>query len=237
MNYTKIQFVKFTTSAILLSIGLLSFGKLEATSILPIAYEGKQIGIVDKLQLTLNATPPMQVRLSLTATFPNFARDLDNALRQRGNLGSAPHRFYWRGNTRIHSADETIILRSRIAYENWPDMGLGFGRFRLFGDVKYIDWELYIPSASPSNLRIHARILNVIGLDNKLERWLGLRVTKHIDIPIPLNCGACSCSEIEEAINPKFENTEFSANHEKVTAEIALVLGGDVSEVLSCLSP
>ena len=208
-------------------------GPIYAQERLPIRHDGRTIGTITKLDISPDISNPSRALISISAHFPNFPRELDHALRARGNMGSGTHRIYWRGNTSIQGDGTRLRMASRIRYEWWPD--LIFDRVRAIRDTKTVDWEVFLYPSRLSELRIAYRLTNIRGIGNDIERMLGLRRTRTTNITLPGQCGRCRCEELLDATNPALEIARFSNERTDVEFMVTLAINADLAEAVRCI--
>ena len=111
---------------------------------------------------------------------PSFTQTLDRVLGSQGNFGGCSSRLYWAGSTSIGQYGTSLVLSSRVRYEQWVCGIPLLGDRYIFQDTKTVDWRLFVDPARLDNLRISAQVENVQNLQNDLERALGLRVREDI---------------------------------------------------------
>lgn len=179
-----------------------------------------------------NSTDPVQIVLA--ADFPQFTGTLDRMLHERGDfLDGCSKRLLWIGETSIQDAGESLVLSSKVRYEQWICSWLGDAR--LFWDTRVVQWRISVNSAPLDELRLVAEVANVKGLNNTLEDIFGLRFRKEIDIPFPADCGNCECSQVADLINATLESTRFLQTGDgAVRVEATFSISGDLTNLLKC---
>lgn len=202
------------------------------------------IGTIDRVQIEDSETDS-RILIHVDAIFDQFGTKLDKILREKGNIGGCQQKLFWRGSTSVQRGGETLKLSSRLAYEAWTcprPIRLPFGGkiqlpdARWFGDVRNVDWTLFIKPATIDNLYISARVDNIVGWPNWVEKLFGARITESIAITLPESCGRCMCSKFVEAVQPDFERGRFdttTAGAVRISATFS-IKNTFITEILRC---
>ena len=206
---------------------------------IPIPYQKRTIGNVRITEIEFDKKNNRKLWIYLTASFPNFTRNLDQILKSKGNFKGCSTRIYWGGNTSVRNTGMSLGLSSRLRYEKWWCKKILGKRMkgRIFRDTKRVHWRLFINPGSIDEIKIGARMENILNFPNDLERLLRLRVRKEIDVPIPVRCGNCKCSQINKSLKPEIKSVNFSRADGNISLRVRLSILVKVNKGLSnCLS-
>lgn len=219
---------------VLLSL-MIAVSPVAAQSRVPnIAFGGRDVGVVERLSLEASGDPST-VLLRVEARLTEFADVLDQVLGARGNiLGGCSSRLHWAGETSVRGYGDALSLSSRVRYEQWV---CGFlGDHRVFRDTKTVEWRLFVEADRLDSVRISAQVENVRSLQNDLEQILGLRVREDVAIPLPTDCGTCSCDQVIEALLPALEDVRFEdAGEGDMRVVVTFSAANDLKDILQCL--
>ncbi|MDD9986731.1 MAG: hypothetical protein OXQ31_10700 [Spirochaetaceae bacterium] len=171
---------------------------------------------------------------------PSLPRQIDEYLTAQGDLESEhwSRRVYWRGSTVIRHGGESLGLRSRVTYDQWARVNLLFDELktRVFQDTKWVEWELTIPPARLDELRLVGEVTNIEGLPDFIDDLLVDHFATEIDVPLPSNCGSCSCKDLAERLNANFRGAVFSPSDDG-SARVDVEFTVEVDpEVLPCVN-
>lgn len=198
---------------------------------IPIKFKGQKIGSVftEKIKISEDAD---RIIVATPIEFDSITQAIDNYLKKQGDfIDGCSKRLYWVGGTSIRETGKVLKLSSRARYEQWSCTKI-FGKrlkTRLFRDTKTVHWELFFDQEKS---KIIARLTNIKNFPGSLERWFGLTFEKEIDIPVPEQCGKCSC---KETVDPKLERADFSQPSDgKVVLEMAVSFKKDFAMALRC---
>ena len=186
-----------------------------------------------------------RIRIHVTAMFPSFAENLDTILKKKGNMGGCQQRFFWRGNTALRGGGDELNLKSRIGYEAWTcprPIRLPFGgtiplpRVRVFGDARNAQWTMFVKPAPLDQIYLSARINDVVGWPNWVEKLFGVHITENVPIGLPKTCGSCSCEELVFDLRPRLDNAQYTVGDDgKLRMAVVLSVNDDVlHKVLAC---
>ena len=230
----------FSTIAVLIIVVwcLVSSSPLSAASAYggqPIRIEGRKIGWVKPFDIELDESKPRQT-IELSAVFPNFSAALDAHFSEKGNLRSCSNRFYWRGDTSIDRIGHDMRLSSDVAYEKWNCEGGAMFTFKIFGVVGTIDWILEIRPAPLQRLYIDARVTNIRGVDNNIEKLFGLRFSESIPIPLPPKCGICTCTNLAANLDANLSSVNFSRMEDDIILTAKFSASSDIGNLFACFA-
>ena len=221
-------------TAIAFSVSFWTAPTLKATQAgsLEIPFEGRTIGTVQEVALEPVEGDSSRFTIRLTAQFPSFIQELDGALNRRGNLNTCINRVHWGGRTSIRSDGSYLDLRSRIGYELWNCNPL-VGDWRWLGAAGWVDWRMDLMPAGLDSLEIRARVTNIDGLPDWVERVLGLRITQNLRIPLLESCGQCGC--IQDGLSLRGQSALFSRDGDVVRVTVRFSVASDLTGALQCL--
>lgn len=206
----------------------------------------KAVGTVEDVRID-KSSQGSRISIHVDAKFVSFPQKLDEILKEKGNLGGCQQRFFWRGNTSVRNVGNTLAMSSRLAYEVWTcprPIRLPWGgkipipRAHILGEVKTVNWTLFIRPAPIDEIYVSARVDDVVGWPNWLEKILDVGITEHIAIKIPDACGVCPCSQFVDSVRPKFESVDFDIEEDS-TLRVSTTFSVDegvLTEVLRCAS-
>lgn len=179
-----------------------------------IGFGGEVIGKVEQIRLEASSNDPSRLILRLGARINALAGILDRVLGARENFtDSCRTRLYWSGSTSIESYGENLDLSSRVTYESWTCIRIPFtGKYiktRNLQATKTVKWRLFIEPGRVDQLKINPRVMNVKSVATWIENLLDLRVQESVVIPLPAECGRCSCEKIVADHNLSLRSVRF----------------------------
>ena len=193
---------KFALAALVILqtfIGGISFAADQPN--IPIYIHEKDVGKITGLKVF--AAQNEKMRIEVEATFHSFPANLDEILIKKNNLtGKCPYRLFWRGRTSIRGVEGgNLHLSSRLGYELYvcvPKKTV-FGvslptdklTFQHLSDARMVDWTLFANPVKIDKLNVSAKLTNIKGIPDWVEKIFGLHVTEHIMVGIPDLCNTC----------------------------------------------
>ena len=108
-------------------------------------------------------------------------------------------------------------------------------KFRIFSVVATIDWILEVLPALLHKLHIDARVTNIRGVDNNIERLFGLRFSESIPISLPPECGTCKCLSLAENLDARLDRVKFSRAEDDVNLTAEFSVESDLGDLFACL--
>ena len=204
---------------------------------LEIKMGNKIIGKIENIRINKN-NDESRVSVQVDAKIESFVKHLDEILRKKRNLGNCIERIYWRGKSKIKKGGKSLKLSSRIAYELWVCPGIKKLRTRVIRDTRRVHWTLSIYQPQRiERIKLRAKVKNIVGWPNWVERLFGLRVTKKIPIKLPKSCGSCNCSELVGSVSPKIESLQFAKeNGGSLRVSAFLSTNRNIIDIIKCLS-
>ena len=202
-----------------------------------ILYEGTSVGTVQSITVGSG-------QITVAAVLrPELFGTLDSKLNAMGDLerSSWSRRVYWRGGTRILSGvdqnADRLKLSSRVTFDLWTRINLLFDELktRLFETTHSVEWEFWIPNAAFSNVSFYVRVTNIRDFPNDLEELLGVRMTEALDLPLPLECGACTCQDLSQRAGLMLSNVSFVRRGDN-SVDINITFGFDMESGMAILS-
>ena len=197
----------------------------------PVSLGGTTIGAVETITLAPDANDPSRFVLELVARFPSFAAALDRELNRRGNLNTCAQRVHWGGRTSIEGTGQRLRLRSRIGFEQWA-CGVFGDNIRIFGDARFIEWQLEISANRLDSLLLTARVTNIVGLPRWVEDALGLRFSQSLQISLLGSCEECGC--VQDALDLGAVSTGFLRESAEVYATATFSAATDITTAVAC---
>ena len=152
-------------------------------------------------------------------------------------MAGCSQRLYWRNGTTIRHGGPRLGLKSKIRFEQWACVDLLFDTLKteLVTVSTDFEWVLFVEPAGMDKLKLSAQVTNVRNVPPAIEEWLGLRIRKDIEIPIPTDCGSCDCTNIIKTLDAKFSNVSFEAADGRVRMVTQFSAKGNLNKLLGCL--
>ena len=199
-----------------------------------VVLQGRQVGTVESIDLSDASGTAGRTDMIVTASFDDFAADLDRYLQGRGTFQNrCSRRIYWVGDTKVLETGARLRLSSQVRYEQWACSSLG--NARLLSRTKSVHWSLYVPRAPLAEVAVNARLEDIVDFPDAVERTFGLRVREEFPIPLPPTCGKCDCSEVIELLQPAFEGVAFAERESRMHATMTISMR-DPWDAMACLS-
>lgn len=132
-----------------------------------------------------------RLRLAISGHFPNVLDELDQQMRQRGNMGEeCGVRVFWTGPTRLRSGGEALFLTGRARFELWACARI-FGetiKTKALQSTHDLDISLR-PVWDPStrDLWLDVRLDNIRDFPGEAEQILrraGVRFSRRVAVPL-----------------------------------------------------
>lgn len=141
------------------------------------------------------------------------------------------------GATRILAAGGLIWLSTPIRYEQWL---CAVFKTRLFRYTFDAEWSIRVNSPARLNdLRLTAGLENAKGVPGEVEQWFNLqeRLRTTINIPIPTDCGACSCAELMDDLDPIAERVSFGyRGGQNLQVGLVFSTSNEMTNLLRCVA-
>ena len=145
--------------------------------------------------------------LHLDALLEDFTDDIDKHL--HGDLvPGCSKRAYRSGRTEIRSGGKHISLRTSFRAEWWSCV---LFKTRLVRSTHPVHWSMRLNTpARLDELHVSAYLDNIKDFPDELEELFDLRgKLTSIKVPVPPECGKCSCSDLAEKLKPVAERFRF----------------------------
>ena len=200
-----------------------------------VVFDGTVTGSVEGVYVEVNSDDPSAHMVRLDIIFKSLTDKLDHAMRSQGNfLGNFSQRLYWVGSTSIRRYGEFLELSSIVRYEQW--LRQLFIKTRIFKGNVTVVWRLFVEPDRLDKIRIRTQVTDIIGLKTNLGRLLESHVRKDISsIPLAIDCGACDCDHLADAVSPEPETLRFEAADDGAIRLIIMYsVASDLTRVLTC---
>ena len=205
----------------------------------PLQGEESSLRLVESGPLTGISVEPdpddsSRILLHLDALLENFANDIDKHL--VGDLVSGcSKRVYRSGATRIRSAGTRVDLRTSFRGEWWSCV---LFKTRLVKSTHPVHWSMRVNApARLDNLHVSAYLENIKDFPDELEALFDLRAKlTSIRVPVPAQCGKCSCADLADKLQPVAERFRFES-----VSEGGLLIKGvfsfskDLTDLANCM--
>ncbi len=219
-------------------VGLCIFASLGWSPAIAVDIEanGNVIGTINALVVETTPDDPSRLAARISGTFHSLLQEIDRTMGEKGNFNTCGNRIYWSGNTSIRETASSLRLSSNVRYENWLCIRGLFGfTTRIWRTTKRVDWRIFIDPSPIDQLRMSAQVEDVSDLPPDIEELLGLRIREDFQIPLPTNCGRCSCAELVDHLEPVAAATRFSGQEGNLHIEMEFSMSSDLISVLTCL--
>ena len=144
------------------------------------------------------------------------------------------------GNTRILRAGNLLWLSTPMRYEQWTciDLLVDTLKTRIFRKTFDAEWSIRVNSpARLSDLRLTAGLENAKGIPGEIEQWFDLqeRLRTSINIPVPTDCGDCSCGDLMGSLDPIAERIAFDyRGGQDLSVRLTFSTSTDMTSVVRC---
>ena len=202
--------------------------------------------IVSVSDLRIVPSSRNQNRTSLYGVFQilDLSGLIDREMENSGNiLGRCSKRLFWRGDTEMLEPpnDGKLQLSTRMRYQQWV---CAIFKSKLFSKTDRVHWALSIPQGPiRDKVTLNLQVLQIGSNKDFIEEFLtdllGIDKLLRVSLPIPEQCGGCSCSEVFEALQPALDEAEFlQADTKTGDVELALEFSieNNLKPILECIN-